>query len=502
MELERARAQLPPEWRRVDLKRILGQHKARAAELIHAWMEAGHVEDVPGMPATYRFTESAPAPLPDQGTSAGGRWQALRGSLAALLTESTHRAALRERFEHFMASEIGTAIGNRVAGGRWSTTHNWVVKALLGVALVVLIFAVVSRNDAASLPADEQNAAQPAATSGPRLEQPVVAWFAPGQSNEVFGAIATGARYTPVARYGDAWVQLEFPDIGLLWVQTSDFPALSLADLPNLMPPVVGYSGYTVQEGDTLHRIAQQSGSMPSLIVSYNRLEGEPSPGRPLVLPQLEGQVNLLPPATLLVKRGSPEQPRVALTIDIEMGDARVGTLLDILRERQVTLTMFVLGSWVQNNPDLVRQMVADGHELGSHSLSHSDFRNLRDEQIAQELAETERIIQEATGASSRPYFRPPYGGYDERVLHAVVGQGYLPLHWSIDSRDSFNEPAPEVLVEQIIGSQQAQDMHGEIVLVHCCSPQHPIVEALPLLLDRFGEMGLEVTTVSDVLGR
>lgn len=483
MELEQACARLPPQWRRVDLKRLLGSQKSQAAELIRTWMDAGYVEDVPGLPLTYRFTAAVSGAARNDGTPARA-WPDVRALL-----------------DWFASLEIGTTIGSRAAGER-SSRYDWTLKVLLALVLVVPLLVVATHS--LTMPASQaasETATEPGAEL--RLTQAVVCWYAPGHSGEVFGAISAGTRYRPVARYGEDWLQVEFDEIGLLWVRASDFPAVALASLPDLLPPVVAYSVYTVLPGEDLRMIAARGGSEVELIQRYNHVGDSPPAGRPLIVPQLDGQISHLTPAPVIVKRGSADAARVALTLDVETGgEAEIRPLLDLLRERQTRLTMFVPGTWLQQNPELVRQMVADGHELGSHSLTHADFRTLTEAQIAQELAETERLANEL-GSTTRPFFRPPYGGYNDQVLLAVIRQGYLPIHWSIDSYDSVGDPkTPELLLEHIIGPRKPEELRGDIILAHCCSPRHSITDALPIILDRLAEMGLEVVTVSEVLGQ
>jgi peptidoglycan/xylan/chitin deacetylase (PgdA/CDA1 family) len=127
-------------------------------------------------------------------------------------------------------------------------------------------------------------------------------------------------------------------------------------------------------------------------------------------------------------------------------------------------------------------------------------MRNLSVAAILKELADTEALLAETTGASSRPLFRPPYGAYDERVLRLVVGAGYLPIYWTLDSLDSVGEPkTPDFLFQRITAKLAPEKLRGAIILAHCGS--QPTADALPRILDRFAEMGFEIKKVSEVLG-
>jgi len=157
-------------------------------------------------------------------------------------------------------------------------------------------------------------------------------------------------------------------------------------------------------------------------------------------------------------------------------------------------------GKWIKDNPDLARAIVADGHEIANHTFTHPDMRHLSDAAIDKELADTEALLAETTSASLRPFFRPPFGAYDERVLRLVVGAGYLPIYWTLDSLDSVGEPkTPDFLFERVTAKLTPEKLRGAIILAHCGS--QPTADALPRILDRFAEMGFEVKKVSEVLG-
>ncbi|MCS6938781.1 MAG: polysaccharide deacetylase family protein [Roseiflexaceae bacterium] len=272
-------------------------------------------------------------------------------------------------------------------------------------------------------------------------------------------------------------------------------PLPAITPLPP--PRIVGYAGHRVAAGETLVQIAERYNSTVDLIETYNRIEAPLRAGRELVVP-------LLAPTdagdALLVQRGGTERPWIALTLDAGAGAAPTPRILDALRERGVTITFFLTGRWMRANPDLVRQMVADGHELANHTVNHPDLTTLDDDAIRRELNETEAILREiAPGATTRPFFRPPYGAYNERVLRVALSEGYLPVYWTLDSLDSVGEPkTPEFLVERVTGKLSPDDLRGAIILAHCGSDA--TADALPEILDRFAAMGFEVRKLSDVL--
>jgi len=279
----------------------------------------------------------------------------------------------------------------------------------------------------------------------------------------------------------------------------SPAPKPSPSPAPSAVAPAE-YAGHVVEQGETLATIAAHGGSTPELIARYNLLEGAPQPGRMLIVPRVAGAASTLESTPLLVQRGRADKPWVALTLDAGADAAPVMAMLKTLREHNLKITFFLTGKWIKENPDLARQIAADGHEIANHTFTHPDMRNLSDAAIGKELADTEALLAETTGASSRPFFRPPFGAYDERVLRLVVGAGYLPIYWTLDSLDSVGEPkTPDFLFERVTAKLAPEKLRGAIILAHCGSQS--TADALPRILDRFAEMGFEVKKVSEVLG-
>ena len=133
-------------------------------------------------------------------------------------------------------------------------------------------------------------------------------------------------------------------------------------------PQVIGYAGHRVAAGETLEQIAARYRTSPALIEAYNMIDAPLRTGRELVVPLLEpGDAG----EALLVQRGNPMRPWIALTLDAGAGAAPTPRILDALRERGITITFFLTGRWIRDNPDLVRRMVADGHELANHTMNH-----------------------------------------------------------------------------------------------------------------------------------
>jgi len=259
---------------------------------------------------------------------------------------------------------------------------------------------------------------------------------------------------------------------------------------PTPLPALIGYTVHQVAAGETLDGIAARLGSDAASIATLNAIDIEAPlrPERALVIPLFragEPAYGLTEP----VRHGNPASGKVALTFDIEIDDTTLYAILDALRQRRVKGTFFVTGRWVKRFPDAARAIVANGHEIGNHSLTHPFFSRIGLDGMANELRETERIVQETTGRSTRPYFRFPYGDYTTQAVVAVTAEGYIPYHWSADDRG-----IPAWLDRAVADPAWAS---GGILLLH---GRPATAGALPGIIDRLRAAGLEPTTLGETL--
>jgi peptidoglycan/xylan/chitin deacetylase (PgdA/CDA1 family) len=196
------------------------------------------------------------------------------------------------------------------------------------------------------------------------------------------------------------------------------------------------------------------------------------------------------------VSRGDPATGMVALTFDAGgvAGPAAV-RILDILRERGLRVTFFLSGQWVDRYPELARQVALDGHELANHSYTHLDFANLTDAQIVWELDYTDHVVYQLVGVHTRPYFRPPFGSRNARVLRVSSASGFRSVMWSLDSGDWRERVSAGQVADRVIRFSQA----GDIVVHHIAADATAI--ALPTIVDALWSRGLHIGTLSEVLG-
>lgn len=200
------------------------------------------------------------------------------------------------------------------------------------------------------------------------------------------------------------------------------------------------------------------------------------------------------PVSALEIDNGNTSRSRIALTFDAGGPATPTGRILDILAKHHVHSTFFITGDWANLYPDLVSRIHNDGHEIGNHTMHHEDLRTLSDVGVCSELNQANQVISGITGVTTRPYYRPPYGGRDSRVRSLASNLGYRTVYWTIDTLDWQTTATPDSITKRVMDNLA----NGVIVLMHAGSD----VEAQTLdgLMTKIEANGYEMVTVSEVL--
>ncbi|HSH03018.1 MAG TPA: polysaccharide deacetylase family protein, partial [Anaerolineae bacterium] len=160
----------------------------------------------------------------------------------------------------------------------------------------------------------------------------------------------------------------------------------------------------------------------------------------------------------------------IHLGFDVEGNTAHLGQLLDTLDKHGVKTTMFIMGSWAEQNPSWVKEMAARGHELANHTYSHANMRDMTPEQVAQELNDTERIVQNLTGQSTKPWFRPPFGSRSPESIQTTYDQGWTTLIWTGGTEDWRPDTTAQTMCDYLAD----QAYPGAILYSHTYHPDVP----------------------------
>ena len=190
---------------------------------------------------------------------------------------------------------------------------------------------------------------------------------------------------------------------------------------------------------------------------------------------------------------------RVSLTFDSDGGNVgHAVQYLDILHDRGIRATFFLTGDFAAAHPDVVRRILADGHEIGNHTMDHPDLIDpLRsDAFICGELIRADQQIVAADGHTSRPFFRPPYGNYNNQVRYLAAGLGYRTVYWSIDPRDWDSTVTTQDIITRVLTAPGLKP--GAIILMHFNSPNEQY--ALDSVITGLEQRGYSVVPLGQLL--
>ncbi|SFG64574.1 polysaccharide deacetylase family sporulation protein PdaB [Halobacillus alkaliphilus] len=196
------------------------------------------------------------------------------------------------------------------------------------------------------------------------------------------------------------------------------------------------------------------------------------------------------------VTKGNTSGKQVALTFDDGSDGTNITKILQTLSNENIHSTFFLTGSGTKDHPNSIKDIKAAGHELANHSYSHADFTKLSSAEIKSELDRTEAAVKSATGLSTKPLFRAPFGSVNSSVLTAVGNAGYThTIHWNIDTLDWKGLSETEVynrVIDNIVP--------GSIVLMHTGAGASGTPGALPDIIRSLKAKGYQFVTVSEIL--
>jgi peptidoglycan-N-acetylglucosamine deacetylase len=209
--------------------------------------------------------------------------------------------------------------------------------------------------------------------------------------------------------------------------------------------------------------------------------------------------------AAQVISRGPASRQMVALTFDAGADRGNASRILDTLRTNGIRASWGITGRWAEQNPDLVHRIADEGHHFINHSYDHASFTGLSTSrppltraQRWEQLDRTEAIIAAAaSGATTRPYFRPPYGDYDASVNADVGARGYrYNVMWTVDSRGWMGLSA-DAIVERSLRLAEP----GAIYILHVGAASQDAA-APQRIIDGLKARGYGFGTMPQLLGQ
>ncbi|MFZ4775082.1 MAG: polysaccharide deacetylase family protein [Terrimicrobiaceae bacterium] len=260
-----------------------------------------------------------------------------------------------------------------------------------------------------------------------------------------------------------------------------------------VVPIIAGLLGAACQPAHT------QSSQQPQVIaVPQNETAQPPGAATPLPPQGDSTPVMQAPPAETGPKKLSYNSCNVdgqyiALTFDDGPSATLTPKLLDILKERGVKATFFVLGECVAANPDVLKRAADEGHEIGNHSWDHKAFTKAGGAGVASQINQANAAIENATG--KKPVIvRPPYGATNATITKRLNDEfGLKVIMWDVDPLDWKNRNS-----ERVTGEILKNTKPGSIVLAH--DIHATTVNAMPATIDGLLAKGYKFVTVSELL--
>lgn len=200
-----------------------------------------------------------------------------------------------------------------------------------------------------------------------------------------------------------------------------------------------------------------------------------------------------------------PANKMVAITFDDGPDPHYTPQMLDILKQKHVTATFFVVGVNAEQFPGLVSREYREGHLIGNHTYTHPNIAALSADAAARQLNMTQRLIELATGHSTT-LFRPPYNADsepqtpDELVpIARAQGQHYVTVGERIDPRDWQKDSTPEGILAEVLNEKD----NGHILLLHDAGGNRAAtIQALPQVIDTLRAQGYQFVSLSDLMGK
>jgi len=186
-------------------------------------------------------------------------------------------------------------------------------------------------------------------------------------------------------------------------------------------------------------------------------------------------------------------EPYLAMTFDDGPHPSNTPRLLDMLKQRNIKATFFVVGTNSQAYPAILKRIAAEGHEIANHTWTHANITTLSTDALRRELKDSSAAIFTATGTAPT-LFRPPYGATSTNIKALIKSEfGFPTITWSVDPED-WKRPGVSVVTERLVSGARP----GAILLAH--DIHKPTIDAMPATFDRLLAKGFKFVTVSQLI--
>lgn len=193
---------------------------------------------------------------------------------------------------------------------------------------------------------------------------------------------------------------------------------------------------------------------------------------------------------------GAGEEKQIFLTFDAGFENGYTAEILDVLKKEKVPASFFLVGTYIKENPELIKRMEKEGHLVGNHTMSHPDMSAISDkESFGRELSGVEDIYNEITGKKMKKYYRPPQGKFSFDNLKLAKELGYTTVFWSLAYVDWYvdKQPTREEALEKLL----PRTHKGAVILLHSTSKTN--AKILSELISRWKKEGYTFLSVEEL---
>ena len=184
------------------------------------------------------------------------------------------------------------------------------------------------------------------------------------------------------------------------------------------------------------------------------------------------------------------------LTFDAGYENGCTEQILDVLKAHDIQAAFFLVGDYLERNPDLVRRMAEEGHIVGNHTMNHPDMSKLTDAAaFEKELTDMAALYEQITGETMEKYYRPPQGLYSKENLELAQKLGYKTVFWSLAYVDWNNDDQPTAAYA--FSKLLPRTHNGAVVLLHSTSATN--AEILDELLTQWESQGYRFGSLEEL---
>lgn len=172
-----------------------------------------------------------------------------------------------------------------------------------------------------------------------------------------------------------------------------------------------------------------------------------------------------------------------------------VEKIRDALKQASAQGTFFLAGTWIEKNPELAKSLAEAGFGVYNYTYDKPHPEKLTPEQLTEQLTKAEQIIVSTVSKDPRPFFRPPYGEFNDSIVATTKAAGYCVIHWTVDALDWQEGQTVEGSKQRVLDKARP----GGIVLMNVASDV--VADLVPTLITELRSQGYDLVSLAALLG-